>query len=91
MGVLHSKSKSQQRFKMSVNVCPDDIFSMCPIVSTQYLLNRSTIFFLTKLGMVMMYYYEVVCLAKKLVRYLQCQGYSEGLYNQNMTIFTLSS
>ena len=28
---------------------------------------------------------------KKLVHYLQCQGHSEGLYNQNMTIFTISS
>ena len=45
MGLLHSRSKSQQRFKMSVNICPDDTFSVCLIRSTQYLLNRSTIFF----------------------------------------------
>ena len=24
---------------------------------------------------------------KKMVHYLQCQGHSEGLYNQNITIF----
>ena len=28
---------------------------------------------------------------KKLVRCLQCQGHSEGLYNQNLTIFAISS
>ena len=28
---------------------------------------------------------------KKLVHYLQCQGHSEGLYNQSMTMFTISS
>ena len=71
---------------MSVNVCPDDIFSL--IVSAQYLLNRSTIkkFFFTKLGMVV-YYHEAMCHAEELVHYLHCQGHSEGLYNQNMIIF----
>ena len=44
----------------------------------------------TKLGMVV-YYHEAMCHAEKLVHYLQCQGHSEGLYNQNMTIFTISS
>ena len=28
---------------------------------------------------------------KKMVHYRQCQGHSEGLYNQNMTIFTIFS
>ena len=46
--------------------------------------------FSTKLGMVV-YYHEVECHAEKLVYYLQCQGHSEGLYNQNMTISTTSS
>ena len=41
--------------------------------------------FWTKLGMVV-YHHEVVCRAQKLVQYLQCQGYSKGLYNQNMTV-----
>ena len=72
---------------MSVNVCPDDIFSVCLIVSAQYLLNHSAIFS-TKHGM-LVYYHEAMCHAKKLVHYLQCQGHSEGLYNQNMTIFTI--
>ena len=49
MGLLHPRSRSQQRFKMSVNVCPDDIFSVCLIVSTQYLLSHSAIFFLPNL------------------------------------------
>ena len=33
------------------------------------------------------YYYEAMCHAEKLVHCLQCQGDSKGLYNQNMTIF----
>ena len=33
------------------------------------------------------YYDEVMCHAEKLVHHLQCQGHSEGVYNQNMTIF----
>ena len=64
--------------------------SVCPIVSVQYLLNRSTIFFLTKLGVVV-YYHEAMCHVEKLVYCLQCQGHSEGLYNQNMTISVVSS
>ena len=71
---------------MSVNVCPDDMFSVCVIVSAQYLLNHSTIFFYTKLGMVV-YYNESMCHAEKLVHYPQCQGHSEGLYNLHMNIF----
>ena len=43
----------------------------------------------------LVYYHEVVCHVDKLVHYLQCQGHnhihSEGLYNQNITIFTVSS
>ena len=37
------------------------------------------------------YYHEAMCHAEKLVHYRQSQGHSEGLYNQNMTIFTISS
>ena len=37
------------------------------------------------------YHYEANCQAEKTVHYHQCQGHSEGLYNQNITIFTLSS
>ena len=37
-------------FKMSVNVCLDDIFSVCTIVSAQYLLNRSVVFYQTWYG-----------------------------------------
>ena len=38
------------------------------------------------------YYYEANCQAeKKLGHYRQCQGHSEGLFNQNMTISTISS
>ena len=69
-------------------LCPSVVLSVCPIVSAQYLLNRSTI--LTKLGMVM-YYHEAICHAEKLVHYLQYQGRSEGLCNQTLTIFTIFS
>ena len=78
MELLRSRSRSQQMFEISV----------CPIVSAQYLLNRSNIFLLfTKRGMEG-YYHEIMCYAEKLVHYLQCQGHSEDLYNQNMTIFS---
>ena len=40
MGLLHLRSRSQQRFKMSVNVCQDDIFWTIK-------------YFVTKFGMVM--------------------------------------
>ena len=42
----------------------------------------------------MVYYQEANCQTEKkkqLVPYRQCQGHSEGLYNQNMTISTTSS
>ena len=37
----------------------------------------------------MVYYHEAECQAEQLVHYLQCQGHSKGLYNNNMTIFTI--
>ena len=36
------------------------------------------------------YYHEAMCDVEKLVHYLQCEGHSEGLNNQSMTIFTIS-
>ena len=71
------EGQSQRRFKMSVNVCPDDIFWI-------------TEHFVTNFGMVMQHY-EPDCHAEKLVHRLQCQGHSKGLFNQNMTISTVSS
>ena len=72
---------------MLVNVCLY-VFSVCLIVSAQYLLNCPTIF-------CQIWYRGVlssgICNAEKLVHHLQCQGNSEGLCNQNMTIFTISS
>ena len=61
----------------SALVCPDDIF-----LTAQPFLTRLVI---------VMYYHEAVCHAEKLVHCLQCQGHSEGLYNRNMTIPTISS
>ena len=90
-GITAFKVRSQERFKMSGNVCPDDIFSMCPIVSAQYLLNCSTIFCVcAELGMVV-YYHEVICHAQKLVHSLECQGHSEGLNIENVTFSSISS
>ena len=37
------------------------------------------------------YYPEAECHAEKVVHYLQCQGHSEDLYDQNVTIFAISS
>ena len=51
MGLLRSRSRSQQRFKMWVNVCPDDIFWI-------------TEHFVTKFGMVMQHH-EPECHAGK--------------------------
>ena len=53
-------------------------------------MSRTAQSLLTKLGLVV-YYYEVECHAEKLVHSLQCQGQSEGLYNQIMAISTTSS
>ena len=39
----------------------------------------------------LVYYHKAMCHAEKLVHYLQCQGHSEGLYKQKMTIFIVSS
>ena len=47
--------------------------------------------FFNKFGMVVYNDDEAMCRAEKLVHCLQCQGHSESLYNQNMTIFTISS
>ena len=38
-----------------------------------------------------MQHYKTECPAEKLVHFVQCQGHSEGLYNQNMTISVVSS
>ena len=54
-------------------------------------ISRTNQPFLTKLGMVL-YYHEAKYYAEKLdhCQCHQCQGRSEGLHNQNMTISTLS-
>ena len=77
MGLLHSRSRSQWRLMMLVNACPDDIF-------------WPTEHFVTKPGMVMQHD-EPECHAEKLVHRLQCQGCSEALCNQNMTLSAVSS
>ena len=67
--------------QMIFSLCVDCVCSVSPELLS---------YCLTKLDMVV-YFQEAVCQAEKLVHYLQCHGHSEGLYNQNMTIFTISS
>ena len=81
MGLLYSRSRSQQRFRMLKNVCPDSI-----ICATEH--------FVTKPGMIMQHH-KPECDAEKLVHCVWCQGHSEGLcnqniYKQNMTISVVS-
>ena len=61
---------------MSVSVCPDDIFG-------------TTEHFVTKPGMIKQHH-KPECHAEKLIHSVQCQGQSEGLYNQYMTISVVS-
>ena len=76
IGLLHPRSRSQWRFKMLVNVCLDNVF-------------WTTEHFVVRLGI--MQHHKPVCHAKELVHCLQCQGHSEGLYNQNIFISAISS
>ena len=46
--------------------------------------------FVTKLGIVV-YHCELECHAKKMGFYLQGQGHSVGLYNQNVMVSTILS
>ena len=62
---------------MSVSVCPDDIFG-------------TTEHFVTKPG-VLMQHHKPECRAETVVHCVQCQGHSEGLCNQNLTVSTLTS
>ena len=65
-GLLDTRSRSQQNFKMSMNVCPDDIFQIAEP-------------FTTKLGMVM-HHYKPDCFSKRMVCCLQDQVHSLGTY-----------
>ena len=38
-----------------------------------------------------MQHHKPECPAEKLIHCIQCQGHSEGLYNQNITISVVSS
>ena len=64
LGLLHSRSRSRQWFKMSVNVCLDDIF-------------WTTEHFVTKLGVIMQHH-KPMCSVKKLDYCNQGQGHSKG-------------
>ena len=76
--LLRSRSRSQCRFSMLVNDCPNDI-----IWSAEH--------FVTKFG-IMMQHHEPECnVETKLVCYLQGQGHSKGSCDQNMTFPTISS
>ena len=77
MNSLRSRSRSQRRFELLVNVYMEDFFW-----TTEHLV--------TKPDMVMQHH-KPECHPEKLVHCDQCQGHSEGLYNQNMTISVVSS
>ena len=70
VGLLHSMSRSQRRFKMLVNVCPDDIF-------------WTTEHFVAKPGMVLQHH-KPESSAENLVHFVHCQGHSKGLYNPSI-------
>ena len=72
-------------------ICPSVILSVCQIFCRRYLLNRSTIFNQTWYGGLVSQGGVSGTHTKKMVHYHQCQGHSEGFYNQNMTISTISS
>ena len=59
--------------------------SKCQWISVQMISSEP---FTTQLGMVM-HHHEPECLSARLVFCLQCQGHSEGSYNQNMTLIYL--
>ena len=71
-GLVRSKSRSQERLKMLVNVCPDNIF-------------WTTECFVTKPGIVMQHH-NLKCHAEKLVHCVPCQCHSKGFYNWNISI-----
>ena len=64
------------------SLCQSGRVSDCVCLVSPEPLNH----FFTKSGTVV-YYHQAMCHAKKLVHHLQCQGHSEHLHNQNMTIF----
>ena len=72
IGLLCSRSRSRQNFKMLMNFCPADIFWIAEP-------------FITKLGMVM-HHHEPDCLPERLICCLQGQSHSEGSHNKNMTL-----
>ena len=77
MDLLCSRSRSQQNIKMSMNVCPDDIFWPAET-------------FTTKLDMVM-HHHEPDCLSKQLYCCHQGQGHSEGSYNKKYGLPNITS
>ena len=54
-----------------------------------HICSHSAESFVTKLGIVV-HHHEPECHVKKMGFYLQGQGHSVGLYNQNMTVSTIS-
>ena len=76
IGLLCSRSRSQQKIRMSMNLCPDNIFSTAEHFLIEFGMRR--------------HHYELECHAEKLLCYLHCQSHSEGSYDQNITVSTLS-
>ena len=76
--LLHSRSRSQRWFKISVNVCPDDIFWTTKHFCYQMWSGDAAS------------WAKVSCRRKQNC-YLQGQGHSKGWYDQNMTLLAVSS
>ena len=78
-GLLHSRLRPQRRFKMSVNVCPDDIF-------------WTVEHFVTKLGMVMQHHEPECHAGKRMFSIFKVKVTARAHnYNQNMALSTISS
>ena len=79
---------------ITLSICPSIHLSRCssvPVSNCVYSVSPEPLnHFFTKFGMIVCYH-EAMCPAEKLVHYLQCQDHSEGAYNQNLTIFNISS
>ena len=90
-GYIHSNHFVRLSARSSVRVS-DRVCSISPEPINQVCFGCVCVlvFFLIRLGTVV-YYHEAMCHAEKMVHYLECQGHSEGLNKQNITISTISS
>ena len=93
MGLLCSRLRSQQSFKMSVNVCLDDTVWITEHFVTKFgivILNHGTFCY-------QIWYGDATSWARVMQKcfcsccYLQGQGHSKGSYDKNMTLSNMLS